>query len=114
MYDKITIIPYILDFGDKETAKKLMDILKEMFKNQYIILIGNVISGNPYIVIRVSNDVKNRINAKKLAKYVSGFIKGGGGGSDEMAECGGRYVEGMKEAFDNLFNYIMTDIRHKQ
>jgi alanyl-tRNA synthetase len=114
MYDKITIIPYILDFGDKETAKKLMDILKEMLKNRYIILIGNVISGNPYIVIRVSNDVKNRINAKKLAKYVSGFIKGGGGGSDEMAECGGRYVEGMKEAFDNLFNYIITDIRHKQ
>ena len=108
----IRIFPYKIDFGNKETAKRFMDVAKERLGNSYIIIVANIITGRPYVVIRISDDVKKNIGAKQIAKFISGYIKGGGGGNDEMAECGGRDSGGIDPALDGLFKFVMENIKY--
>ena len=113
-FNGIKIFPYKLDFGDKETTKRFMDVAKEKLLNTYILVIANIIENRPYVVIRVSDDLIKKIGAKQIAKYMAGHIKGGGGGNNKMAECGGKDPEGIDTALNELFKFIMENIHYDE
>jgi len=63
--------------------------------------------GKPLLTIALSDDlVKEGLNAGQIVREAAKFIKGGGGGQPFFAQAGGKDIDGISNAADEIFNLL--------
>ena len=75
-----------------------------------VVVLGAVIGEQPFVVVAVTDDLKDRIPAGKFGKKLGQAMGGGGGGSPIMATAGGKdpakLAAALKAASDILEEFI--------
>lgn len=71
-------------------------------------LIGaTIFEGKPTLTLMLSDDlVASGINASAIVREAAKQIQGGGGGQPHFATAGGKNVDGITRAFDEMYNKI--------
>jgi alanyl-tRNA synthetase len=87
----------------RETADMVMDKIKSG-----VVSLGANINDKVSMVVKVSEDLTAKYDAKNLIKEISGIIGGGGGGRKDLAEAGGSKPERLQEALDKIFEKIKS------
>ena len=68
-----------------------------------VVVIGAVVDGRPQLVAAVTKDVAARgVNAGSMVKTIAKTIGGGGGGSPQMAQAGGKDGEMLPDALGQV------------
>ncbi|MCF6169856.1 MAG: alanine--tRNA ligase [Bacteroidales bacterium] len=84
---------------DVAQAKNLSHQLRNMGKDVYVVL-ALVNAGKVNLVVALSDDlVLKGMDAAKIIKEISQYIRGGGGGQAHLATAGGKDASGIDKAF---------------
>ncbi len=89
----------------REEAHNTADYVRQRLGSS-VVLVGFEREGRPALVLALTEDLKDRLNASQLIKEVAKEIKGGGGGRPTFAEAGGRDPEGMERAFQRFYELV--------
>lgn len=82
---------------DANAGRQLSDTLLARLKSGVVVL-GRKDDGKVGIIVRVSDDLTNRIKAGNIVKEIAPIVGGKGGGKPDMAEGGGNMPDKLDEA----------------
>jgi alanyl-tRNA synthetase len=84
---------------DANAGRQLSDTLLARLKSGVVVL-GRKDDGKVGIIVRVSDDLTDRVKAGNIIKEIAPIVGGRGGGKPDMAEGGGTIPEKLSEAID--------------
>jgi alanyl-tRNA synthetase len=82
---------------DTNTMRQLADSMSKSLKSGVVIL-GQATDGKASLVVCVTDDLTNRLNAGEIVREVASVIGGKGGGRPDMATGGGNDTEKLDQA----------------
>jgi len=96
----------IVNASSSDDIRVMCEYIKNKI-NDVIIVLGANIKESPMIVImNTDSAIKKGIKANELATFLGGFIEGGGGGSSEFAQAGGKRADMLPKALSNVDEYF--------
>ena len=90
---------------DKGGMRHLSDTLMAKIKSG-VVIIGNKNEGKVSFIIRVSDDLTDKVKAGNIIREIAPIVGGRGGGKPDMAEGGGTEPEKLSEAMDASYGII--------
>jgi alanyl-tRNA synthetase len=90
---------------DANGTRQLSDTLLARLKSGVVVL-GRRDEGKVSIIVRVSDDLTDRVKAGSVIKEIVPIVGGRGGGKPDMAEGGGSQPEKLSEAIESSFKVI--------
>lgn len=90
---------------DKGGMRHLSDTLMAKVKSG-VVIIGNKNDGKVSFIVRVSDDLTDKIRAGNIIKEIAPIVGGKGGGKPDMAEGGGTEPQKLAEAMDASYDVI--------
>lgn len=71
-----------------------------------IVVLGGVFDAKPNLVVAVSSNLADKVNAQTLVRAGGKFIQGGGGGQPTLAMAGGKNPEGIDQAIAEIVKTV--------
>ena len=90
---------------DANGSRQLSDTLLARLKSGVVVL-GRADEEKASIIVRVSNDLTDRVKAGNVIKEIVPIVGGKGGGRPDMAEGGGTEPDKLPEAIDASYGVI--------
>ena len=103
----VKVVGKIVEGLDANGMRQLSDTLLARLKSGVVVL-GRRDEGKAGIIVRVSDDLKDKVRAGNVIKEIVPVIGGKGGGRPDMAEGGGPEPEKLPEALDASYKVIET------
>jgi alanyl-tRNA synthetase len=91
---------------DSNAMRQLSDALLARIKSGVVVVGRRSGDGKVSLIVRSSDDVKQRVPAGQVIKELAPIVGGRGGGKPDMAEGGGSQPEKLKEALEASYNII--------
>ncbi len=105
--DGVNVLSMEIPASSPGELRKVWDDLKS--KNKALLaVLGSKSSGKAFLLVGVTNDIKNKYNAGEIIKEISGHIGGSGGGRPDMAQAGGTKPEKLNEALDGVYRIVSS------
>ena len=101
----VKVLGKIVEGLDGNGARQLSDTLLARLKSGVIVL-GRETDGKVSIIVRVSDDLTDRVKAGNVIKEIVPIVGGKGGGRPDMAEGGGTEPSKLSEAIDASYDVI--------
>ncbi|BGI50780.1 MAG: alanine--tRNA ligase [Arsenophonus endosymbiont of Ceratovacuna japonica] len=87
----------------------IVDVLKNKLKSAIIVL--STINNNKIsLIVGVTNNLTNKINACDLISFISNQIGGKGGGRPDMAQAGGYNIIKLPSALESVYEWIYSHL----
>jgi alanyl-tRNA synthetase len=90
---------------DSAGMRQLSDTLLARIKSGVVVL-GRSSDGKVSLIVRTSDDLRDRIPAGKVIKELAPIVGGRGGGKADMAEGGGTQPEKLAEALEASYGVV--------
>jgi len=71
-------------------------------------VLGSTSNGNVSLIVGVTKDLTQRIQAGKVISKVAEKVGGKGGGRPDLAEAGGKNPEALDSALAEVYNVVET------
>ncbi len=101
----VKVLGKIVDGLDANGTRQLSDTLLARLKSGVVVL-GRKDEGKVSIIVRVSNDLTDKVKAGNVIKEIVSIVGGRGGGKADMAEGGGSEPEKLAEAINASYVVI--------
>jgi len=101
----VKVLAKLVEGLDANGVRQLSDTLLARLKSG-VVIIGRKEDEKVGIIVRVSDDLTNRIKAGNVIKELAPIIGGKGGGKSDMAEGGGNLPDKLGDAIDASFAVI--------
>lgn len=101
----IKVVGKIVEGLDANGLRQLSDTLLARLKSGVVVL-GRKDEGKAGVIVRVSDDLKERVKAGSIVKEIVPILGGKGGGRPDMAEGGGPETEKLGEAIEASYKVI--------
>ncbi len=101
----IKVLAKQVDGLDANGQRQLSDTLLARLKSGVVIL-GRASDDKVSIIVRVSDDLTNRVKAGDIIREIAPIVGGKGGGKADMAEGGGTEPAKLAEAIDASYGVI--------
>jgi len=101
----VKVMAKIVDGLDANGTRQLSDTLLTRLKSG-VVVIGRSDEGKVSIIVRVSDDLTDRVKAGNVIKEIAPIVGGRGGGKPDMAEGGGSEPDKLSEAIDASYGVI--------
>ncbi len=103
----VKVVGKIVEGLDANGMRQLSDTLLARLKSGVVVL-GRKDEGKAGIIVRVSDDLKDKVKAGNVIKEIVPILGGKGGGRPDMAEGGGPETEKLGEAVEASYKVIET------
>ena len=103
----VKVVGKIVEGLDANGMRQLSDTLLARLKSGVVVL-GRKDEGKAGIIVRVSDDLKEKVKAGNVIKEIVPILGGKGGGRPDMAEGGGPETEMLGEAVEASYKVIET------
>lgn len=101
----VKVIAKIVDGLDKGGMRHLSDTLMSKIKSGVVIL-ARTEEDKVSFIVRVSEDLTNKVKAGEIVKNIAPIVGGRGGGKPDMAEGGGTDASKLKDALEASYGII--------
>lgn len=103
----VKVVGKIVEGLDANGMRQLSDTLLARLKSGVVVL-GRKDEGKAGIIVRVSDDLKDKVKAGNVIKEIVPILGGKGGGRPDMAEGGGPETEKLGAAVEASYKVIET------
>lgn len=76
-----------------------------------VVVLGSVLDNKPNLVVAVSANLSDKVNAPALVKAGGKMIQGGGGGQPTLAMAGGKKPEGIDDAISEIIGQVKNILK---
>ena len=111
VYGDITVVIANIDGVDVKTLREKIDDYKSK-SDKVVAVLSTVVGGKVQFVIGVSKPISAKIKAGDIAKELSQYIDGKGGGRPDMAQGGGNQPENIDSALSNIEEFVKNKIKN--
>jgi alanyl-tRNA synthetase len=101
----IKVIGKVVEGLDANGTRQLSDTLLARLRSGVVVL-GRTDEGKVGIIVRVSDDLTNKVKAGDIIRDIAPIVGGRGGGKPDMAEGGGTEPEKLNDAIDAAYATI--------
>ncbi len=101
----VMVLGKIVEGLDGNGTRQLSDTLLARLKSGVVVL-GRKDEGKVGIIVRVSDDLTNKVKAGDIIREIAPIVGGRGGGKADMAEGGGTEPEKLSEAIEHSYGVI--------
>jgi alanyl-tRNA synthetase len=101
----ISVYNHQMDGMEMNDLRALADIVRDREKS-CIVVLGSVKDDKASLLVAVTKDLSGRFPANELIKPLAAIIGGTGGGRPEMAQAGGKQVDRVREALDQIYQEV--------
>jgi len=95
-----------LENVDSSTLRNLSDVAIAS-QERSIVVVFSVQQEKVNLIVRVTKDIANKINASELARIAANLLGGGGGGRADFAQAGGKDPAKINEVVEQLKRFIL-------
>ncbi|MCS6874674.1 MAG: alanine--tRNA ligase [Pyrinomonadaceae bacterium] len=101
----VKVLTKVVEGLDKGAMRHLSDTLLARLKSGVVILAKRD-DGKVAFIVRVSEDLTDKVKAGKIINEIAPVVAGRGGGRDDMAEGGGSLTEKLEEALEKSYKVV--------
>ena len=101
----IKVLAKVVSGLDANGTRQLSDTLLSRLKSGVVVL-GRSDDGKVGIIVRVSNDLTDKVRAGDVIREIAPIVGGRGGGKADMAEGGGTMPDKLPEAIESSLEII--------
>lgn len=101
----VKVLAKTVDGLDANGTRQLSDTLLARLKSGVVVL-GRETDGKVSIIVRVSDDLTDKVKAGNIIKEIVPIVGGRGGGKPDMAEGGGTEPEKLADAINASYDVI--------
>jgi alanyl-tRNA synthetase len=96
----VAVIAFVPNIVRVDDLRELATVVRDHLQSESgIVALASVIDGKPSVIVGTTDAARhNGAKAGVLAKVAAGVLGGGGGGRDDMAQCGGTDATRVDEA----------------
>ncbi|MFO7981959.1 MAG: alanine--tRNA ligase [Desulfuromonadales bacterium] len=105
----IPVLATRIDGTDGKGLRELSDRLRDRLGSGVIVL-GCEAGGKANLLVAVTKDLVNRLNAGKIIKDLAAQVGGGGGGRPDLAQAGGSRPENLDDALAGVPSLIAQKV----
>ncbi len=91
----VRVVAARMDDLDAKSMRAAMDRLKDKLGQDGVIVLAGACEGKASLIIGVTPDLVARVSARDLVAELAPLVEGSGGGRPDMAQAGGKRVEGI-------------------
>jgi alanyl-tRNA synthetase len=103
----IKVLAHRADNLDRPQLRTLVDNLRNKLGSG-VVVIGSANDGKVVLIVGVTKDLTDRIQAGKIISPVAQKVGGSGGGRPEMAEAGGKNPEALDSALSEVYTIVRS------
>ncbi|MCO5225569.1 MAG: alanine--tRNA ligase [Thermomicrobiales bacterium] len=101
-----TVLVTLVDVDDRDALRTMGDYARDRIESGVIVLGANI-DGSPALLAMVTPDLVGRgVKAGDIIRYIAPKIDGRGGGRPELAEAGGKNVDGLSDALREVAPFL--------
>ena len=95
-----TVIASVPNIARVDDLRELVTAVRERLQNENaVVALASVVDGKPSVIVATTEAARQSgLKAGVFAKTAAGVLGGGGGGRDDMAQCGGADASRVDEA----------------
>jgi len=93
---------------DVKTLRQTVDQLKQKLESAVIVL-STVQGDKIHLIVGITKNCINKINANDLIKYLAKQIDGSGGGRPDLAQGGGNNLQALPDALNSVSEWVKTN-----
>ncbi|QIV96039.1 alanyl-tRNA synthetase [Allofrancisella inopinata] len=108
-YGDITLIIANINDVDIKTLREKTDDYKAK-NDKVIVMLSTIIASKVQFVVGVSKSITSLIKAGDIAKHLSEYIDGKGGGRPDMAQGGGNNSQNIQTALELTQKFILSNL----
>ena len=101
----VRVLSTRVDVTDRAAMRQLVDNLRPRL-NSGVIVLGSAADGKVSLIVGVTKDLTDRLDAGKIIKEAIAMLGGKGGGRKDLAEAGGTQPEKLYEALLSVSSII--------
>jgi alanyl-tRNA synthetase len=101
----IKVLAHRVDNLERAQMRTLVDQLRDKLGSGVVVL-GSANNGNVALIVGVTKDLTNRIQAGKVIGKVAEKVGGKGGGRPDLAEAGGKNPEALDAALGEAYGVV--------
>jgi alanyl-tRNA synthetase len=101
----VRVIAERVEVTDRAALRQMVDNLRPRI-NSGVIVLGNAADGKVSLIVGVTKDLTDRLDAGKIVKAAAAIVGGGGGGRKDLAEAGGTKPEKLDESLEAIPSII--------
>lgn len=101
----VKVLAKVVEGLDGNGTRQLSDTLLARLKSG-VVIIGRKDEGKVGIIVRVSDDLTEKVRAGDIIREIAPIVGGRGGGKADMAEGGGTEPDKLSEAIDASYGVI--------
>jgi alanyl-tRNA synthetase len=104
----VNVVCSVVHDAEMQTLREMSDHIRNELGSAVVILASDL-DGKPQFIVAVTDDlVKRGMHAGELVKAVARVVGGGGGGKPNLAQAGGRDLERLPEALEQVPSLIRS------
>ncbi|HWR37829.1 MAG TPA: alanine--tRNA ligase [Clostridia bacterium] len=101
----VKVLAHRADNLERPQLRTLMDNLRTKLGSGVVVL-GSAADGKVAIIVGVTKDLTDRVQAGKVIGQVAKLVGGSGGGRPDMAEAGGKDPEALDKALSESYGVV--------
>jgi alanyl-tRNA synthetase len=101
----VRVISTRVEVTDRAAMRQMVDNLRPRL-NSGVIVLGSVLDGKVSLIVAVTKDLTDRLDAGHIIKEAVAMVGGKGGGRKDLAEAGGTQPEKLDEALGAIPSII--------
>jgi alanyl-tRNA synthetase len=101
----IKVVKAQIPLDSPKTLREVGDQIRDKLASGVIVL-GGIFQGKAALLVIVTKDLTQKLQAGTIIKDVAALIGGSGGGRPDMAQAGGPFIDKLSEALENVDSII--------
>jgi len=97
----VRVLSTRVEVTDRAAMRQMVDNLRPRL-NSGVIVLGSVLDGKVSLIVAVTKDLTDRLDAGRIIKEAVAMVGGKGGGRKDLAEAGGSQPEKLDEALQAI------------
>ena len=106
----IKVLAHRVDNLERAQMRTLVDQLRDKLGSGVVVL-GSATNGNVALIVGVTKDLTQKIQAGKVIGKVAEKVGGKGGGRPDLAEAGGKNPEALDAALSEAYSVVESMLR---
>ena len=101
----VKVLAHRVDNLERAQMRTLVDQLRDKLGSGVVVL-GSAVNGNVSLIVGVTKDLTNRVQAGKVIAPVAQKVGGKGGGRPDLAEAGGKDPGALDTALNDVYGVV--------